>query len=278
MKGIILSPKTLFFGHGIGHHSPMLILRSALFNLLFYLVLIGLMLAGLPTLLLGRHAIFWLGRLWSRTSLWLLDEICGMRVEFRGVENIPAGGIIVAAKHQSVWETFALLAFFPDFAFILKRELKLIPVFGWYLARADQIAINRSDGRTALGQATEGARTLLREGRQVLIFPEGTRRPVGATPAYKFGVAHIYAECGAPCLPVALNAGLFWPRRSFLRRPGTVLVEFLAPIAPGLGKEEFLAELQARLETATNRLVAESMARDPRLCQAVKPAGSATLA
>lgn len=277
MKGVILSPKALFFAPGIGHHSPMLILRSALFNVLFYLVLIGLMLVGLPTLFCGRHAVFWLARLWGRASLWLLDEICGMRVEFRGIENIPSGGTIVAPKHQSIWETFALLAFFPDFAFILKRELKLIPVFGWYLARAEQIAINRSDGRTALTQATEGARALLRQGRQVLIFPEGTRRPVGATPVYKFGVAHIYAECGAPCLPVALNSGLFWPRRSFVRRPGTVLVEFLAPIAPGLGKEEFFTELQGRLETATKSLIAELIARDPRLSQALQPAGSATI-
>ena len=113
----------------------MLILRSALFNALFYLVLIGLMLVGLPALFCGRHAIFRLARLWSRTSLWLLDKICGMRVEFRGVENIPSGGTIVAAKHQSIWETFALLGFFPDFAFILKRELAFIPLFGWYLAR-----------------------------------------------------------------------------------------------------------------------------------------------
>jgi 1-acyl-sn-glycerol-3-phosphate acyltransferase len=255
----------------------MLILRSALFNALFYLVLIGLMLVGLPALFCGRHAIFRLARLWSRTSLLLLDQICGMRVEFRGVDNIPSGGIIVAAKHQSVWETFALLVFFPDFAFILKRELAFIPVFGWYLARAEQIAINRSDGRTALAQATASARTLLSEGRQIFIFPEGTRRPVGGPPVYKFGVAHIYAECGVACLPVALNSGLFWPRRSFVRRPGTVLVEFLAPIAPGLGKEEFFAELQRRLEAATSRLIAEAIDRDPRLAQALQPAGPVTI-
>jgi 1-acyl-sn-glycerol-3-phosphate acyltransferase len=256
----------------------MLVLRSALFNVLFYLVLVGLMLVGLPTLLFGRHAIFRLARLWSKTSLWLLDKICKLRVEFRGVENIPRGGCIVAPKHQSVWETFALLLFFPDFAFILKRELTFIPVFGWYLARAEQIAINRSDGRTALAQATESARALSRQGRQVLIFPEGTRRPAGGPPVYKFGVAHLYAECGVACLPVALNSGLFWPRRSFVRRPGTVLVEFLAPIAPGLGKDEFFAQLQHRLEAATQGLIDESIARDPRLVQALQPAGPVTIA
>ena len=255
----------------------MLILRSALFNALFYLCLVALMLVGLPALFFGRRAIFWLARLWSRTSLWLLEQICGMRVEFRGVENIPHGGAIVAAKHQSIWETFALLLFFPDFTFILKRELTLIPFFGWYLTRAEQIAINRSDGRTALSQATECARKLSSEGRQVLIFPEGTRRPPGSPPVYKFGVAHIYAECGVACLPVALNSGLFWPRRSFLRRPGMVLVEFLAPIAPGLGKEEFFAELRCRLEAATNRLITESINRDPSLIQGLQSAGPATI-
>jgi 1-acyl-sn-glycerol-3-phosphate acyltransferase len=256
----------------------MLILRSALFNVLFYLLLVGLMLAGLPTLLLGRHAIFWLARLWSRTSLWLLDKICGLRAEFRGTANIPRGGCIVAPKHQSIWETFALLLYFPDFAFILKRELAFVPLFGWYLARAEQIAINRSEGRSALTQATESARALVREGRQVLIFPEGTRRPAGSPPVYKFGVAHLYGECGVPCLPVALNSGLFWPRRSFVRRPGTVLVEFLTPIPPGLGKEEFFAQLQSRLEAATESLIAESIERDPQLVQALQPAGSATTA
>lgn len=255
----------------------MLILRSVVFNALFYLCLVILMIVGLPTLLWGRHAIFRLARLWARISLWLLAAICKLHVEFRGVENIPKGGIVVAAKHQSIWETFALLVFFPDFAFILKRELVLIPLFGWYLARSKQIAIDRSDGRTALTQATESARRLLADGREVLIFPEGTRRPVGSAPLYKFGVAHIYAQCGVPCLPVALNSGLFWARRSFRRRPGRVLVEFLAPIAPGLAKEEFFAQLQERLEAATKRLIAESVDRDPQLAQALEPAGPATI-
>ncbi|HWG05009.1 MAG TPA: lysophospholipid acyltransferase family protein [Beijerinckiaceae bacterium] len=268
----------LFFDIGMGHHVPMLMLRSAAFNLLFYLSTLMLMIVGLPTLIVGRSAILRLARLWSHVQLWLLDKICGLGVEFRGVENIPSGGCIVAAKHQSVWETFALLIFFDNFSYILKRELTFIPVFGWYLGRSGQIAINRSDRRNALTQASEGARKLLEQGGQVLIFPEGTRRPVDAPPVYRFGVARIYSECGVPCLPVALNSGLFWPRRSFVRRPGTVLVEFLAPIPPGLGKEEFFAQLQSRLEAATESLIAESIERDPQLVQALQPAESATTA
>ena len=256
----------------------MLLLRSTLFNFLFYLCLIGLMLTGLPALVGGRYAILRLARRWGRVSLWLLDKICDTHVEFRGIENIPSGGYIIAAKHQSIWETFALLGFFDKFAFILKRELTFVPLFGWYLLRAKQIDINRSDRRSAFVQATEGARALLQDGGQLFIFPEGTRRPVGAPPVYRYGVARIYDECGVPCLPVALNSGLFWPRRSFLRRPGTVLVEFLRPIPPGLPREEFFETLQHGLETMTARLVTEAIDKDPRLAQALRSPGTAASA
>ena len=128
---------------------------------------------------------------------------------------------------------------------MLKRELARIPLFGLYARCGEQIAIDRARGRAALAQVSQQARKVLADGRQLLIFPEGTRRAPGAEPQYKFGVAFIYTETGALCLPVALNSGLFWPRRSFLRRPGTVLVEFLEPIRPGLDKATFLKDLQS---------------------------------
>ena len=240
----------------------MLILRSTLFNILFYLNLLALMVFGLPTLIVGRHAIKRLAALWGRSSLWLLRVICGTRVEFRGLENIPQGGVLVAAKHQSAWEVFALLTIFPEFTFVLKRELTRIPLFGLYLSRSEQIAVDRARGRAALAQVSQKAKTVLASGRQLLIFPEGTRRPPGAPPQYKFGVAFIYAETAVPCLPVALNSGLFWPRRSFLRRPGTIVVEFLEPMRPGLDATAFLQTLQHNIETATARLIAEAANRD----------------
>ena len=243
----------------------MIFARSLVFNVLFYLNLAALSIVGLPTLIVGPRGVMALARLWANTSNWLLRNICGLSVEYRGVENIPKGGFIIAPKHQSVWETFSLVPFAPDFSYILKSELTYIPVFGWYLTRSRQIAINRSSGAAALAEATRKSREALAQGRQIFIFPEGTRRPVGAPPQYKFGVAKIYEESNAPCLPVALNAGLFWPRRSFTRRPGTILVEFLEPIPPGLPRAEFLRVLQERLEAATNRLVEESLARDPSL-------------
>lgn len=243
----------------------MLVLRSTIFNILFYLNLLALMIGGLPRLAEGRHAVMRQSMRWGRSSLWLLRVVCGMRVEFRGLQHIPEGGIIVASKHQSIWEVFALLTIFPDFTYVLKRELSRIPLFGLYVSRGEQIAIDRARGRAALAQVSEKAKQVLGDGRQLLIFPEGTRRPPGGEPQYKFGVSFIYSETGARCLPVALNSGLFWPRRSFVRRPGTVLVEFLEPIEPGLDKAAFLEELQSRIEIATARLIEEAIAQDPTL-------------
>ena len=244
----------------------MIFVRSFIFNCLFYVNLIGLMIIGLPLLLAGPRGIFWLARTWGSTSLWLLRVICRLDVEYRGLENIPKGGYIIAPKHQSVWETFALLPLFDDFTFILKRELMWIPVFGWYLKAARQIAINRAPGSNALSEATSRASEALAAGRPVFIFPEGTRRPAGAPPIYKFGVANIYAAAGAQCLPIALNSGLFWPRRRFLKNPGKVLVQILAPIEPGLEKQLFLQQLSSKMESAANELLQESITADPGLC------------
>jgi 1-acyl-sn-glycerol-3-phosphate acyltransferase len=248
----------------------MVTLRSLVFNVLYYANLIILMILGLPTILAGRHAIFALARIWGRASLWLADKICGLRVEFRGLENIPRGGYIIASKHESFLETFALLLHAPDFAYVLKQELTYIPIFGWYLWGADQIAINRSAARNAMSVLSARAGEVLRSGRQVFIFPEGTRRPPGAPPQYKFGVAKLYEDTGAPCLPVALNTGLFWGRRGFRRHAGVAVIEYLPPIAPGLKRDDFLAQLQATIETECERLNAEALGDNPSLATATK--------
>lgn len=233
-----------------------LILRSALFNVVFFTTTAIFLIAGLPVLAGGRTGVFRLARAWSRTSLWLLEKICGAKVEFRGIERIPPGPVLLAAKHQSALETFALVHHVPDFSFILKRELLRLPLFGWYLRRAEQIAIDRTSGRAALEEVVKRAKALLAEGRSVFIFPEGTRRAVGAPPSYKMGVAHIYDATGATCLPVALNTGICWPRRSFLKRPGLVVIEYLEPIPPGLPKKIFASRLQDAIETRSNQLAA----------------------
>jgi 1-acyl-sn-glycerol-3-phosphate acyltransferase len=241
----------------------MIFIRSALFNLLFYANTIVLMIVGAPTLIVGRRAVLSLARNWARSSLWLLRVICGTSCEFRGRENIPKGACLIAPKHQSFCETFALTLFFDDFSYVLKRELTYIPVFGWYLLRGGQIAIDRANAQTALRQLVAKAKDLFAEGRQLFIFPEGTRRPPGALPAYKAGVAYVYEKTAVSCLPVALNAGLFWPRRRFVRFPGTIVVEFLPVIPPGMKRNKFLQELQSRIESATDRLVAEAERKEP---------------
>jgi 1-acyl-sn-glycerol-3-phosphate acyltransferase len=240
-------------------------LRSALFHVLFYIVLIGLMIVGLPYAFMPRQKMLDLPKLWGRVSLFLLAHVCGLKVEFRGLEHLPEGAAIIAAKHQSFLETFAMPTKLSDFTYVLKRELMKIPVFGWYLRAAEQLAIDRSRRANALNLVAKAAREVLAQGRQIVIFPEGTRKLVGAPPDYKAGVAFVQAETGALCVPVALNTGLFWPRSGFLRRPGRAVIEFLEPIGPGLDKRAFMAVLQDRIETASDRLAAEAFERDPAL-------------
>ena len=235
----------------------MIIIRSVVFNVLFYLVLAAYLMVAMPTLLLPRWGIIRLAQHWGRVNLHLLRIVCGITVEWRGLEKIPAGACLVAAKHQSVWETFALLTLFRDPTYILKRELLWLPLFGWAAWRAGMIPVDRGGGKPALAAMAAHVRDALAAGKQIIIFPEGTRRPAGAEPKYKYGIAHLYGEGIAACVPIALNSGLFWPRRQFLRYPGTITVEILDPIAPGLPIDEFFERLQRDLEAATARLIAQ---------------------
>jgi len=241
----------------------MLILRSLLFNVLFYLMLLVYLVAAIPTFFLPRRAIIRVAQSWGRANIWLLDVVCGMKIEVRGAENLPSGPIILASKHQSAWEIFALVPMVHDPIFILKRELQWLPMFGWYTMKAQMIPVDRGGGSRALLAVAQRATVQLAEGRQLLIFPEGTRRAPGAEPRYKYGVAHLYHELKVPCVPAALNSGLFWARRSILRRPGTVVLEVLPPIMPGMDKEAFLTRLQDEIETASNRLLAEGLRQLP---------------
>lgn len=253
----------------------MTVIRSIAFNILFYVNITILAFLGLPTLLMKRRGVQGLARLWSRNSLWLLDKVCGAKVEFRGLEHLPKGACIIAAKHQSALETFALTTQMDDFTFVLKRELLRLPLFGWYLKGAEQIAIDRARRGQALADLTRQVGEAVAQGRQVFIFPEGTRKPAGAPPDYKSGVAHLCAATGAICVPVALNTGLYWPR-GFLRRPGRVVIEFLSPIKADPDKQRFMQLLQSRIESATARLIEEALAADPSLKAALAPEPHAT--
>jgi len=186
----------------------------------------------------------------------LLKLTVGLDHEVRGLENLPKGSYILAPKHQSSWDTLVLNHLVRDPAVVLKRELTWIPVFGWYLSRAGNIVIDRKGGPSAVRKLVTQGRAVVAEGRPIVIFPEGTRGPVGGKLPYQPGVAALYAQLGVPLVPVALNSGRFWGRLTFTKRPGRITVEILPAIAPGLDRRRALAELERRVEAATTRLLA----------------------
>lgn len=231
--------------------------RSLAFNLLFHLnfLLFGVLL--LPRMLFSDRVMMNGVKAWGSSTVWLLRHVAGVRTEFRG--SIPAGPILVVSKHQSALETFALIPPFEFPTFVLKKELMSVPFFGWYAKKSGMIPVDRKGGASALHDMVQHARAELARGRQIVIFPEGTRRPPGAPPDYKLGAAFLYSELGMPVLPVALNTGLFWPRGNFLKRPGNAVIEFLEPIPPGMKRSAFLALVEQRIETSTAALVTEAL-------------------
>jgi 1-acyl-sn-glycerol-3-phosphate acyltransferase len=243
--------------------------RSIVFNAAAYLNFLVQAVLFSPVLLLPERFFWPVARFWVRSTLWLHETICGVGDEIRGKENLPAGGFIVASKHQSAWETLRLVELFHRPTFILKRSLLWLPLFGWYLSKAHMIPVDRGGGSAAMDAMTARARKAVRESRQIIIFPEGTRRPPLAPPEYRRGVRRLYRDLGAPCLPVALNSGLFWPRRSFTHREGTILLACLPSIPPGRDPDAFAADLEAAVEAATGELIAESLARYPSLRELV---------
>jgi 1-acyl-sn-glycerol-3-phosphate acyltransferase len=197
-------PRAAPAGHGssqlIGFSMVSIFLRSLIYNVLFYLVLVFWVILGIPTFLMPRWAIMNIARYWARSSIWLMRVICNTRVEYRGLEKIPKGPLIVASKHQSMWETFALLQFFDQPLFILKRELTLDSAFGWYLIKSNMIGVDRRAGGRALLKMARRAGEEVRRGRQLIIFPEGTRTPVGAPPQPTRPASRRFmSSCGVIC-------------------------------------------------------------------------------
>jgi 1-acyl-sn-glycerol-3-phosphate acyltransferase len=234
--------------------------RSLIFYIVFYVNTAVFLIFGSP-LLLGprRWAMAGLAA-HAHASIWWMRVICGTRVEVRGRENLPKGAAIIASKHQSAWDTFGLIPLTRDPAMIMKQELLSLPLYGWFSRKFEMIPVRRDLGPTALRQMAREAAKRAAQGRDIVIFPEGTRRPPGAPPAYRPGVILLYEALGIPCVPVALNSGYFWPRHSIMRRSGTIVVEFLPAIPPGLPRTEFMTLLQDRIETATARLFPQETA------------------
>jgi 1-acyl-sn-glycerol-3-phosphate acyltransferase len=234
----------------------MIVLRSALFTVWMYVTLLALGIGCLP-LLLHRGGAHWAIRTWASGILWGLRVFCGTRVEVRGAQYRPTGAALIASKHQGELDGIAPFALLDDPCFVLKSELMKVPVVGWYAAGSRMIPVNRGGGSNAVKALSALAQERLVEARQIVIFPEGTRQLPGAPPHYKSGVSALYRDLEFPCVPLATNSGLFWPARGLLRYPGTCVYEFLEPIPPGLARAEFMAELEKRIETATDALIAQ---------------------
>ena len=232
--------------------------RSALFNLALWAWTAVMLLVALTWLAFPPPFMLAHSRVWMRGVQFLLRTIVGLEYEVRGRPVGPQRAAIFAFKHQSAWETLAIHLLLDGAAIALKRELTQIPLFGWCLLHGGMIRIDRQGGPRALRGLIAGGRAALARGAPIVIFPEGTRVPPGEHRPYHPGVAALYRHLDCPVVPVALNSGVFWARRSFVKRPGRIVVEFLPPIEPGLERKAFMTELHHRLEPATERLVAEA--------------------
>ena len=239
----------------------MRVIRSAIFNLFFfsYCFLIPL---GLWVLMIGgsrerfRRGV----RSWPLGTLPALKLLVGITYEVRGLENLPVGPHIRAAKHQSTWDTLFFLLDDPDIAYTLKKELTKLPLWGWYTRFAKHIVVDRKAGGAALKSMIRQTREILEEGRSVVIFPEGTRTSPGETGTYFPGIAALYSQLDVPIVPVAVNSGIFWGRRSFRKQPGKIILEYFPPIQPGMGRKAFMQKLETTIEEGSRKLEAEGMA------------------
>jgi 1-acyl-sn-glycerol-3-phosphate acyltransferase len=233
------------------------LLRSLAFQVWFWIVSIIMNVGWLPVLAMPRLYTIRGQEIWVALVFWGLKHIAGLSYEVRGRENIVKGPAVYAMKHLCIWETMASQRILHDCALIMKAELTWIPFYGWYALKSKQIVVDRGGHAKTMRSMLTSAKERVREGRPIVIFPEGTRRPVGAPPDYKPGVAGLYNTLGVPVIPVALNSGLYWPRRGILRKPGKIIIEFLPAMPTGLRREAFMSELERRVEGATAKLLQE---------------------
>jgi 1-acyl-sn-glycerol-3-phosphate acyltransferase len=240
------------------YSASMRILRSVIFNILFY-GSTGLMaLTGWPALWMHRGALLAIRASWIAVSMWLIRWVAGIQVEVRNADRLPKGPVLVASKHQSAWETIWFNQFLEVPAIVLKKELTEIPILGAMINGAGMVPIDREGGAPAIKRMVLDSKAAIADGRPVLIFPQGTRVAPGADGLYHPGVFALYRSIGLPMIPVALNSGIYWSRNAFIKTPGTVIVEFLEPIEPGLDRATFMERLQTTIDGASDRLADEA--------------------
>lgn len=229
-------------------------IRSFIFDILFYSTTLIVMVIFLPLMLLPRKAIFWVGNVWARVVMALLKKIVGLSYVAKGVEHLPTGPFIVACKHESAWETIIFHELLNQPGYALKKELGWIPIFNLYLWRMGMVFINRGAGASALKSLIKGARRISEQNRPLIIYPEGTRGLPGKPGNYQAGVGVLYRELGIPVVPVALNSGLYWGKRSPVKLPGQITLEFLPPIQPGLSRADFMEKLANAIDKTSMKL------------------------
>ena len=236
----------------------MIVVRSLFYTVVFNVFTFLCCLVLLWLLAVPRARMMAVVHWYMRSLKWLERTILGLDYRVLGQEHLPAGPCIVAAKHQSLWETMTLHLLVPDPAVVLKQELVDLPLWGWYARRAGMIGVRRGGGAPAIRSMVEAAEAPVAAGRPLIIFPQGTRTAPGLWRRYRGGVAALYDALELPVVPLALNSGMFWGRRRFLKHPGTITLAFLPPIPPGLPPAEMMHRLVDRLETATDALVIEA--------------------
>ncbi|MDA0305259.1 MAG: lysophospholipid acyltransferase family protein [Proteobacteria bacterium] len=239
----------------------MIVLRSIAFNIFFFVFHLALVMVMTMLLAFPRRLEQRVVRLWTHLLGKALKTIVGLDIEIRGRENLPPGAIVIVSKHQSAWDTFVFYTLVDDPNYILKKELIDIPFWGWCAAKCGAIGVDRDGGASALKKMVRDTQDRIGKGRQVIIFPEGTRAKPGKRHPYHPGIAAIYGHTDAPVIPVALNSGLFWGRGSFVKYPGVVTIEFLSPMPAGLKRREFMIDLERRIEGASDALLAEAKAK-----------------
>lgn len=230
-------------------------IRSLTYVALFYLWTALVAILATPILLGPVSWTYAMFRMWGAGVTGML-VICGIKVEVRGRQYMPTGAALVAPKHQCMLDVFAQFMWLPASTFVMKKELAWIPWFAWYARKAGAIVIDRDGGAKTMRQVIREGTELFKKGRQVVTFPEGTRKAPGEAPDYKPGIAALYRELNVPVYPVATNAGVHWPAHGFIRIPGTIVFEYLEPIPPGLKRAEFMRILEERIEAKSNELLA----------------------
>lgn len=240
-------------------------LRSFLFLIWMYGLLVVMGIIWLPSLFLPRRVLVTGIRWYTCLVRWGLKAICGVGTEIRGLEHLPAGPVIYAAKHQCMWDVFVPFLILDDPVITMKRELLWYPFLGWYALKLKMIAIDRGGAAKTIKKMLTAAEARAKEGRQFVIFPEGTRHPPGVTAGYfAAGTSAFYKKLNVPCVPVATNSGLCWPARGFVRQPGTIVFELLEPIEPGLDRRALMSRLEAAIEPASAKLLEEGLALQGR--------------